>query len=282
MDSYLNTKEVSQLLRINEKKVYTLASSGAIPGTMVTGKWLFSEKAINDHLRYLSLSNINNALPSERANDLLLMSGSDDPSLSFLKEFYYSNNNRIIYSSAVGSFAGVELLVNKRCDLGVCHADREFIPDSMVCVKLFERNVGFVSIGGDIKTFKDILLKKIRFINRQKCSGIRKLADQMIAEEGIAAESINGFDDSVFTHMEVAASVNSGRYDAGICVEYAARLFNLPFNPLKTEDFYLVMSKDFYFDRYIQELITILRSDKYRHYINNLPGYSCCESGELI
>ncbi|MGD9184636.1 MAG: helix-turn-helix domain-containing protein, partial [Desulfobacterales bacterium] len=37
----LSTKEVAQLLDVNEKMVYTLVSEKGLPATKVTGKWLF-------------------------------------------------------------------------------------------------------------------------------------------------------------------------------------------------------------------------------------------------
>ena len=42
--SFLTVKEVAALLRVTERKVYDLASSGKVPCSKATGKLLFPEK----------------------------------------------------------------------------------------------------------------------------------------------------------------------------------------------------------------------------------------------
>jgi putative molybdopterin biosynthesis protein len=44
---YLTTKELAQLLRLGERKVYDLASSGDIPCVRAVGKLLFPRDAID-------------------------------------------------------------------------------------------------------------------------------------------------------------------------------------------------------------------------------------------
>ena len=44
---YLTTKELADLLRIKERKVYDLAASGDIPCTRALGKLLFQRTAID-------------------------------------------------------------------------------------------------------------------------------------------------------------------------------------------------------------------------------------------
>ena len=42
-NKYLTTREVSRLLNINEKMVYSLVNDKGLPATKVTGKWLFPQ-----------------------------------------------------------------------------------------------------------------------------------------------------------------------------------------------------------------------------------------------
>ena len=53
---YLNTKEVAQLLQVNEKGVYALVSDKGLPATKVTGKWLFPRHFVEE---WLDLSIVN-------------------------------------------------------------------------------------------------------------------------------------------------------------------------------------------------------------------------------
>mgnify|MGYP003652046767 FL=1 len=46
--SYLTTKEVAELLRVKERKVYDLAGAGEIPHRRITGKLLFPRAELMD------------------------------------------------------------------------------------------------------------------------------------------------------------------------------------------------------------------------------------------
>jgi excisionase family DNA binding protein len=48
MLKYLTTKELAELLRIKERKVYDLAASGAVPCSKAMGKLLFSWDGVDD------------------------------------------------------------------------------------------------------------------------------------------------------------------------------------------------------------------------------------------
>jgi len=67
---YLSVPELAKLLQVNEKKVYQLAGSGVIPGTKITGKWIFPRTLIDNWLLESSHGGI--------LQDRLLLAGSDD------------------------------------------------------------------------------------------------------------------------------------------------------------------------------------------------------------
>ena len=45
---FMNVKQVSEYLQLNEKKIYALVSEGKIPGTKITGKWMFPRALIDN------------------------------------------------------------------------------------------------------------------------------------------------------------------------------------------------------------------------------------------
>ncbi|HBD93376.1 MAG: hypothetical protein A2015_10370 [Spirochaetes bacterium GWF1_31_7] len=282
MEKYLTTKDVASLLNINEKRVYSLATSGKIPGTLITGKWLFSEKLINDHLKRISMSNLELIPPSERQSNCILMAGSDDPTLSFIKQLYYSTSKNLIYSASIGSSAGMELLRNNECDIAISHIQSDTIPDNCVTINLFNRNVGYISGTQSIHDFSTIAKNNMRFINRQKGAGIRVLIDKMLSQEGIDAKDIIGYENEVSTHIEIASKIKSGQADVGVGVEFAAKMFNLFFTPVKEEKFFIIINKDYYFDSSIQQLLNLFKSGSFSQYYENLPGYNITQSGIII
>ena len=50
-DMFFDVHQVSRLLHINEKKIYALAKEGRLPGTKVTGKWLFPKKELEAFIK---------------------------------------------------------------------------------------------------------------------------------------------------------------------------------------------------------------------------------------
>jgi len=44
---FLDVKQAAEYLNLNEKKIYALVSEGRIPGTKVTGKWIFPRELID-------------------------------------------------------------------------------------------------------------------------------------------------------------------------------------------------------------------------------------------
>ena len=78
MDSeFLTTKEVAELLRIKERKVYDLAAEQQIPCTRATGKLLFSRSAVSQWLAQHSTGSQASGQPT------VLFAGSQDPLLEW-------------------------------------------------------------------------------------------------------------------------------------------------------------------------------------------------------
>ena len=47
-EEMMNTKEAAAYLGINEKQIYALIKAGRIPGTRLTGKWVFPKRLIDE------------------------------------------------------------------------------------------------------------------------------------------------------------------------------------------------------------------------------------------
>lgn len=296
MKEFLNTKEAAELLDINEKKIYSLAASGKIPGTMVTGKWLFPHEEIERFIKSKSNENVIYFTNKKGSHSYLLIAGSDDPSLNYLGSSYHeTNTDSMIYFATVGSLEGIKLLKSSSCDICFSHlydskndlfnftyAYEYFNPDEVVIINLFKRKIGFISKSNDIRNFKDIIDKKLQFINRQTGSGIRQRIDYLIENEGIEKEKIIGFNNCASTHFEVGFSILKGKVDAGICSKYIADSLNLNFTEIADEYFDIIAKKETYFEKNIQNLIKLTGTDKFKNNLKNNIGYNTEKTGELI
>jgi putative molybdopterin biosynthesis protein len=83
------------------------------------------------------------------------------------------------------------------------------------------------------------------------------------------------------SHLEVAATVLSGRADAGLCVRSAATALGLDFQPVTTEEFHLVLRRDDLASPAIAGLLDLLRSPQLDEVATRLGGYDLTAAGEI-
>ncbi|KPJ83345.1 MAG: hypothetical protein AMS17_17675 [Spirochaetes bacterium DG_61] len=295
---FITARDVSRLLDINEKKVYALAQQGKIPGTKITGKWLFPKTELEQFLRRKATSTLKKfSTEFALAKNILLVAGSDDPIMYPVQGIIHSlHPDFVLFSASVGSSEGLRLLSKSFCHIALSHLyDQEsddytfpFIhtlfvdPEELVVINLFFRTVGFITKEEPVRSFSEIASKNLRFINRQAGSGIRTRVDRMLLEEHIEKDRINGYTEEVNTHFSVANSILSGKADAGIATETVARYVHLQFTELFEERFDMVVYKDSFFEQNVQTFIEFIRSDTFLELIANLKGYSSRDTGKVI
>lgn len=294
----LTAREASQLLNINEKKVYALAQEGRIPGTKVTGKWIFPRAELEEYLRLQARHTLRKSFFESVINQkVILVCGSDDPALCMAQGcFHREHPDYTLFSSSVGSGEGLRLLSEGFCHLAVCHlydpdtGDFNFPflyryfehPDSLTVVNLFYRCIGFIAKDRTVTSLTDIRSRNLRFINRQKESGIRALVDHLIDTEGVSSSDIPGFADEAFTHLDVIHHISSGRADTGIVTESAARGANLPFHRILEERFDMVVRKEVFFDKNVQAFVEFLKSGRFRGLLEEMEGYDSRDTGKIM
>jgi len=299
-EDMMNTKGVAAYLGINDKQVYALIKAGRIPGTRVTGKWVFPKKLIDEWIEENARDGLHQARERSRSlKGALLASGSNDPVLDFLltgmrhshPDFYY-------FCANTGSTEGLKALGGGHTDIAWTHLfDPEsgrynvpFLPKYLkdmkaVLVHLFRREIGIVAAPGNplgIAGIEDITAKKVRFVNRQEGSGTRVLLDYHLKNSGIPADAVNGYDREVYTHVEVGLSILSGEADAGIATVAVSRLMGLHFVAVTQENFDMALGQTTYFSKGVQALMEVLRSPGFRERFEHLGGYGFEDSGKIL
>ena len=81
----------------------------------------------------------------------------------------------------------------------------------------------------------------MRYVNRQKGSGTRILADYLCRRENVDTASVYGYDREELTHTSVAAQIASGSADVGMGIYSAAKLYDLDFIPICIEEYDLIV-----------------------------------------
>ena len=297
-ETFFDVHKASRFLHINEKKIYALANAGKLPGTKVTGKWLFPKRDLEALIEGQAAQTLRK-FSAEYAlhRNVLLVGGSDDPAMYMAQGLLHSwHPEFVLFSASLGSGEGLRLLREGYCHIALSHLyDHEtgeynfpFIekqfeePKDIVVLNLFYRSVGFVSKEGVVRSFKEIADRRLRFINRQAKSGIRHRIDTLVAAEGVDEKSIRGFDAEVYTHLDVATAVMSGEADTGVVAESVARFPDLSFYQLFEERFDMLVSKSLFFEKSVQVFIEFVRSSAFSEILQGMRGYDTRETGKVL
>jgi putative molybdopterin biosynthesis protein len=295
---FLNTKEVAELLQVNEKMVYSLINSKGLPATKVTGKWLFPRRIVEE---WLEINVVNSLISSDTMsseNGILLFAGSDDPFFQKILSLYHQNNTgSTAFFANIGSMGGLKSLRSGQCHIGVCHlleddneeynfqfADEE-LDRTPVFVNFSKREQGILVQRGNpkgIKTVADFVRNDISIVNRPLGTGTRLLLDYEVANSDISANEIKGYDKEVARHLDAGLEIIGGRADAAPAIRAVAGILNLDFIPIRWERFDLLISRERFFEKGIQDFLAILHDKEFAEIATSFLGYDISLSGKMI
>jgi excisionase family DNA binding protein len=296
----MNTKELAAYLEIHEKQVYALIKEGRIPCTKATGKWIFPRNLIDEWIDSSARSSIANARnKTDRMGEALLAAGSNDPALDLLFVLFRENRPKsFIFTASTGSSQGLDALSRGYVDLAFSHLfDAEtgeynipFVAKMSpqvkpVVINLFLRDIGIVTAPKNphrIRTVADIVKKRLKVANRQPGSGTRVLFEHHLKLAGQDIKSVKSLDREFHTHIETGLAVLSGQADAGIASGSAAGMLGLPFIPLATEQFDMVITRNSFFSNNVQALMETLTGEQFRKAASRLGGYDFSRSGKIV
>ena len=235
-------------------------------------------------------------LPKGAGRDVIIASGSHDLVLDLMANtFSQDEKTPTLFTLPVGSLDGLIALRQGMCHLAGCHLldpidgeynisfVRHFFPGQpMHIVTLAHRQQGLILATGnprDISSLGDVARGGITFINRKQGSGTRLWFDQQLQSLGLDSTQIQGYNNEVNTHAQVAEAILSGHADVGLGIYAAACKFNLDFIPLFEEQFDLVVTDEHYCSVAIAPLFDHLNSGAFRQSVEGLVGYDTRQSG---
>ncbi len=236
--------------------------------------------------------------PRRDIENTLLIIGSHDPLLDELSDMMHRSEPGLFMRSIhVGSMGGIMALRRGEAHMAGTHllnesdgkyneayVERYFPAGGVRLVECVGRVQGLMIAAGnplDIDSIDDLKRPGLRYVNRQKGSGTRVLADYLCREHGIDTESIYGYSREEYTHMAVAAQIASGSADLGMGIYSAAKLYGLGFVPICTEQYDLLIPDYAWETPMVKKLLQILKSDMFRHRLEALGGYTLEEPGAV-
>jgi putative molybdopterin biosynthesis protein len=168
---------------------------------------------------------------------------------------------------------------------GEDYLDRALPGWDLAAVRLCSRQQGLIVAAGNplgLSDIADLAGRQLRYVNRQAGSGTRTLFERELERLGISKDSIPGCNREEHSHLAVAASVASGRFDAGLGVQAAAQAFGLGFVPVTTEPCDLVLEANLLGEPLLAPLWELLASAEFQKSVRALGGYETAQTGERV
>ncbi len=133
----------------------------------------------------------------------------------------------------------------------------------------------------NVQSLQDVVNGRFRYVNRGLGTGTRLLLDELLINQGIKPEQLQGYDRQELSHSAVATRIASGQADAGLAIESAALASGLDFIPLATENYWLACLKSALDSPPVLALRDHLVSAAWQHCLQDMPGYQPNQSGRV-
>ena len=291
---FMNVKQVADYLQLNEKKVYALVSEGKIPGTKITGKWMFPRALIDNWI----IESSHGGLLSDR----LIIAGSDDPLMQRVIMHIANNiqSNGLISYTCTGTRLGLSLLTHHKADVCAMHwgpYDESHLRHpallnqypqhhNWVLVRLFKREQGLLinkdllndKINGNIKS---ILETDLRWCTRQNGSGSQRFFLETLQHFDIMEDKIN-VSCTALSERDSASQIAMNQADVAPGTRSIASEYALGFIPIGWEAFDVALYRGVYFRTFFQTMLNEIKSTTCQKLAEQLGGYDFCETGKLV
>ena len=288
MNPFLTTREVAELLRVKERKIYELVAAQAIPASRATGKLLYPRDLVEAWVRRrVEFADGS----SELAPPPTVLAGSHDPLLEWairesgseIATFFGGSLDGLTRVTARKAFAaGMHVFDPEADEFNLSLVASELAGQPVVAFEWAWRTQGLVVAPGNPRRLAGAAdLAGVRFIPRQPEAGSYLLLLHLLAKAGVAPETVEMLDPPARSEADVAQQVLEGRADAGLAVETAARMSRLDFVPLFRERYDVVVWRREFFEPPMQRLLAFCASDAFRRRAAEIGGYDLSGFGAV-
>jgi len=277
LSEYLTTRELAELLRIKERKVYDLAASGEVPCTRATGKLLFPRQAVDEWLA----SNISPAAVS--APRAAIIVGSHDPLLEWalrasrcgLASYFDSSLDGLERFAAGEAIAtGLHVYDSVSDDWNRAAVETRFRQAGVVLVEWARRARGIIVRPERLEEYAalaDLAGKTV--VPRQPGAGSQILLESLLAREQPEPVPVRW---AAPTPSEVDAVIEvvEGRADATFGLAMLAHRHRLGFVPVVDERYDILIDRHAWFEPTWQLLLAFCRTAAFHKHAEDLAGYN--------
>jgi excisionase family DNA binding protein len=273
---YLTTKELAELLRIKERKVYDLAASGAVPCSRATGKLLFPRQAIDEWLASKSSS------PAASAPRPLVIVGSHDPLLEWalresrcgLASYFDSSLDGLErFAERAGIASGLHLYDADTDSWNRAEVETRFARGSVVLVEWAKRARGIIlqpAVSDSIGSLRDLAGRKT--VPRQAEAGSQVLIEALMRQQAVDASSID-WTRPARSEVDAVLEVVEGRAEATFGLATLASQYRLGFVPVIDERYDILVDRHSWFEPTWQSFIRFCATSEFDRHARELTGY---------
>ena len=279
--AFLTTREVAEMLRVRERKVYEMAAGGEIPCRRVTGKLLFPRAELDAWLA--------GGIAARAEAPPEIVAGSHDPLLDWairesgsgLATFFdgsLDGLDRVLQRRAIA--AGMHLFEPEHEEWNRRTAQARAVAAPVVLVEWAVRQQGLIVAPGLAPPVRGVAdLAGRRVVQRQLTAGAGLLLAHLLDREGV--RDVSFLPEIARTETEAAAAVAAGKADAAPGLEGVARQFGLPFVPTVRERFDLMVDRRAWFEPPVQALLGFARTERFAAKAREIGGYDVSGLGTV-
>ena len=286
---YLTVKELADLLRLKERKIYDLASSGKVPCSRATGKLLFAASEIRAWIEQAKSGGISE-LAKESSTRPPIFLGSHDPLLDWairqsrcgLATYYDGSLDGLErFVCGEGVAAGLHIHDEKAETWNVQAVSQSASHQNAVLIAFARRRRGLVFRRGDAAPSGLSDLVGRRIVPRQAESGTDTLFRELALKEGLDLSNLE-FSEVARTEDEAVETVRRGAADVAFGLEAVACSYGLEFLPIVEEHFSLLVDRKAWFDEPMKKLMAFCASQSFANRAQAYSGYDTAELGKVI
>ncbi len=288
---FLDVRQTADYLNLAEKKVYSLVAEGCIPGTKVTGKWMFPRELLD---RWMLESSHGGLL-----TDRLVIAGSDDPLLYrvVLNLARDLGPRGLVSYTATGTRPGLDLLQGRRADASGLHwgpGEESHLRHPAllsqfsgyrrwVLVRAFRREQGLM-IRRDLSDrlgIEELLHRPLRWAIRQEGAGANRFFLETLNRHGVETAALD-VTATALSERDAASRIALGQADIAPGARSAAAENGLGFVGTGWECFDFALERSIFFRKLLQDLIARLQDAETAELAAMLGGYDLSDAGKLV
>jgi len=276
LNEYLTTRELAELLRIKERKVYDLAASGAVPCSRATGKLLFPRKAIDDWLA----QNASTPVTSTARPQVIV--GSHDPLLEWalrtsrcgLASYFDSSLDGLTrFADGEGIATGLHLYDAATDSWNIEAVASRFARSPVVLVEWAKRARGIILPPGEAAACAGLEgLHNRKVVPRQPEAGSQVLLETLLRSASIDPAAIH-WAAPARSEVDAVIEVAEGRADATFGLATLASQHRLDFVAVIDERYDILVQRQAWFEPTWQSLVEFCRLPEFERHAAELAGY---------